>query len=375
MKAFQTLDQSLRRNLLILFTAGLLFWACMAALLPTLPLYAESIGAKKQQIGLVMGSFAIGLLICRPVLGRLVDQRGRKAVLLLGITVAAIAPVGYALVKSVYGLMALRAFHGISIAAFTTAYSTLITDFAPVNKRGEIIGYMSLVNPIGMAIGPAVGGTLQADFGYIPLFTFSTLLAVLSLGCAYFVKCPPLDHHQAGNNTKFNTFEVLLSPRVRVPTLVMLMIGLAFGTLSTYVPLFIKSIQIDFNPGLFYTCAAITSFSSRVITGRISDRVGRGLFVTIGITCYCLSMFMIWQANTPLDFILAALVEGGGAGIMIPMLVVMMADRSHPQERGRIFSLCIGGFDVGIATAGPTLGLIAERSGYRNMFSWLELSP
>ena len=118
----------------------------MASLLPTLPLYIEHVGASKQQIGIVMGSFAIGLLLCRPYLGRMADERGRKLVLIIGVLAAALAPLGYAVVKSIPLLMALRAFHGISIAAFTTAYSALVTDIAPPDKRGEIIGNMSLVN-------------------------------------------------------------------------------------------------------------------------------------------------------------------------------------------------------------------------------------
>lgn len=378
MKAFQTLDKPLQRDLLILFTAGLLFWSCMASLLPTLPQYAGHIGASKQNIGLIMGSFAIGLLLFRPRLGQMVDQSGRKPVLLLGIVVAAIAPVGYWLAKTVPLLILLRAFHGISIAAFTTAYSTLIADLAPENKRGEVIGYMSLVNPIGMAIGPAAGGLIQKNIGYKELFGFATFLAVLSFVCAYFIKCPPVitkpktEVNQIESTqiepTKFNALGILFSPRVRIPTFVMFMVGIAFGTLSTFVPLFIESLKIDFNPGFFYTCAAITSFSARLVTGKISDRIGRGLFVTVGIICYCLSMFMLWQASSQLDFILAALVEGAGGGIMLPMIITIMTDRSQPQERGRIFALCVGGFDVGIAIAGPTLGLIAERSGYPDMF-------
>lgn len=50
-----------------------------------------------------------------------------------------------------------RAFHGVSIAAFTTGYSALVVDLSPPKQKGELIGYMSLAVPIGMAIGPAMG--------------------------------------------------------------------------------------------------------------------------------------------------------------------------------------------------------------------------
>lgn len=370
MNAFYTLDSQLRRNLLVLFAAGLLFWSSMASLLPTLPLYIEDVGASKQQIGLVMGSFAIGLLLCRPYLGRMADERSRKLVLIIGVLAAALAPLGYAAVKSIPLLMVLRAFHGISIAAFATAYSVLVTDIAPPDKRGEIIGYMSLVNPVGMAIGPALGSYLQTSFGYIPLFLLATGLAVLGLLCTLQVASPPLERQLGSESSGSNFWQILLSPRVRILTVVMLLVGLTFGTLSTFVPLFIKSIKIDFNAGLFYSTAAITSFSIRLLIGKLSDRIGRGLFITIGIACYTISMFLLWQANSPTSFLIAALVEGAGGGTLIPMVVATVADRSQPQERGRMFAICIGGFDVGLAVAGPVFGSVGEQLGYRNMFGF-----
>ncbi|MBD0363110.1 MAG: MFS transporter, partial [Coleofasciculus sp. C3-bin4] len=60
MKVLSTLEPQQRKNLLVLFAAGLLFWASLGSLLPTLPLYVEDVGGTTQQIGLVMGSFAIG---------------------------------------------------------------------------------------------------------------------------------------------------------------------------------------------------------------------------------------------------------------------------------------------------------------------------
>ncbi|MFM5959404.1 MAG: MFS transporter, partial [Dolichospermum sp.] len=98
------------------------------------------------------------------------DHQGRKIVLLIGMFVVAIAPLGYLVVKSVIPLMLIRAFHGISIAAFATAYTALVADITPEHRRGEVVGYMSLVSPLGVGLGPAIGGFLQATAGYTPLF-------------------------------------------------------------------------------------------------------------------------------------------------------------------------------------------------------------
>jgi MFS family permease len=367
-------DFQLRRdNLLVLFTAGLLYWCSMASLLPTLPLYLDSVGASKQQIGTVMGSFAIGLLLFRPLLGRLADQRGRKIVLFIGMLVAAITPVGYLFVKSIPLLFLLRTFHGISIAAFSSGFTALVADLAPQEKRSEIISYMTLVNPLGMAIGPILGAYLQVGFGYKILFLIATELALVALLGTLQVLTPPVQSPQQHINKDRRFLQTLISPRVRVPVLVLLLVGVAFGTLSTFVPLFMKSIQVNLNAGWFYSVGAISSFSVRMFASRVSDRLGRGLFITFSLVSYTLAMVMLWQANNPASFLLAALLEGAGGGTLIAMIATIMADRSQPRERGRIFALCIAGFDFGIAIAGPILGSVAEHLGYRTMFGYASL--
>jgi len=370
LNVFRTLDAHLQRNLLVLFTAGLLFWSSLASLLPTLPLYIEDVGATKQQIGLVMGCFAIGLLLFRSLLGRLADQHSRKIVLLIGMSAVAIAPLGYIMVQSIPLLMVIRAFHGISIAAFTTGYSALVADIAPVRNRGEVIGYMSLVNPIGLALGPALGGYLQAWAGYTPLFLLSAGLGILGLCCTAQVLNPQVSIDRQVKTLDNHFWRLLSSPRVRVPAIVLLLVGLTFGTMSTFVPLFIKSVGVELNAGLFYTAAAIASFSVRLIAGRASDRYGRGLFITISLIFYTVAMLFLWTANSASIFLLAATLEGIGAGILIPMVATVLVDRAMPQERGRIFGVCMVGFDLGIAIAGPVLGLLAEQVGYRNMFGF-----
>lgn len=375
MKIFRDIEPQPRRSLLTLFTAGLLFWSSMASLLPTLPLYVQSVGGTKQQIGFVMGAFAIGLLLSRAQLGKLADSRGRKIVLLVGASVAAIAPVGYLLAQSIPLLLLIRAFHGISIAAFTTAYSALVTDLSPPGKRGELIGYMSLVSPIGLAFGPAIGGFVQAWVGYTPLFAMSATFAAT----AVFFTCKIAEPNFA-ELTKFDSlsedknspkyWQMLWNRRVRIPALVLLLVGLVFGTLSSFMPLFIQETKANLNPGLFYSTAAIASFGMRAVTGRASDKYGRGLFISGGLICYALSMLLLYLANNSGAFLISALVEGCGGGTVMPMMVTLMSDRCEPHERGRLFSLCIGGFDLGLAMAGPTLGFVAEQVGYRNMFGF-----
>lgn len=374
MKVFSSLDPQTRRDLLILFVSGLFFWCGISTLLGTVPLYVESVGATRQQVGLVMGSFSVGLLGSKFWFGPLADVRGRKLVLILGAIVAATAPLCYLWANSVPLLIAVRAFHGISIAGFTIGYSALVVDLSPESRRGELIGYMGLVVPIGTALGPALGSFVQEWGGYVPLFVSSGGLGALTLMGVFLVSEPDRslqeDRTETSQTEGSQSFWQILSSRaVLVPTIVMLTAGSIFGTIVAFLPLYLRELEIDFSPGWFFTVVAIASFLVRWPTGRASDRYGRGVFITISLVCYCLCMLLLWTARSESGVLLAALFEGSAAGIIFPSVVALITDRCSPSARGKFFSICTGGFDLGLAIAGPIFGSVAEDQGYRNMFA------
>ena len=391
MRVFATFSPALRWNLGILFCAGLCFWAGLAGLLPTLPLFIETLGATGSQIGVVMASFAVGLLVTRPWLSRLADEQGRKLVLMIGIVAIAIAPFLYLLaillppltweivwgdrIFTINGLLVLmmvfRAFHGLSIAAFVVAYSALVIDISPPANRGELIGYMSLVNPIGMALGPALGGfLLEWSDSFFVAFLVMGVAGILGVFLVSLVKetyqPAPQDKTKAQPKPLF--WRLLWTPRVRTPAVILLLVGLAFGTLSTFVPLFVRETGLELNVGLIYTASAIASFTIRLLVGRASDRHGRGRFITVSLLLYTLAMAVFWQAESPTVFLIAGLIQGGAAGTLIPMIAALMGDRSQPDERGKIFGLAMVGFDIGIALAGPLFGTFADWASYRDCF-------
>ena len=383
---FVTLEPSLRRNLVAMFVAGLCFWAGLAGLLPALPLYIEQFGANGQQIGLVMASFAIGLLTMRPLMARMTDEQGRKPVLIIGLLAIAIAPLLYWLVPlmpsitweiSLVGhrwliqspivlMMVFRAFHGLSIASFVTAYSALVADLAPPNQRGELIGYMSLVNPIGMALGPALGGYLQAGSGFTHVFVLMAMLGMIGVGCAITITEPKREVVNVRRKAAF--WSLLWMPAVRIPAVMLLLVGLAFGGLATFVPLYARESNFALNIGLIYTASALASFGIRLLVGRASDRYCRGPFITLGLMFYTVSMIALWLAHSESAVLLAAAVQGMGGGMLIPMVAALMADRSTSADRGLMFGLCLTGFDVGIALAGPVMGQVADLTSYRDIF-------
>lgn len=380
MGAIARLSLSTRRSLMFLFAGGLCFWACMASMLPVFPLYLKDLSATAQELGIVMGSFAIGLLAFRPFMGQLADSRGRKIVLLIGILVAAIAPVLYLLIPNKYLLIGVRIFHGLSIAGFATAFSALIADISPPQHRGEVIGTMTLTNPIGMAIGPLLGDWMLKQEGYAACFWLASTLASLSFLFATQVQAPKLpqftdsvprgsrlaDRQTAPATASY--FQLLWSDTLRIPTFTMLVVGSAFGILSAFVPLYLRENAVEVTASVFYSSAAVMSFAMRAIAGKQSDRFGRGRFITMGMAAYGISMAILWLAHGDKWVIASGMIEGIGGGLFLPVTIALITDRATPELRGRVFSLCISGFDLGIFLAGPLLGGVADQIGYRGLF-------
>ncbi|WP_439637812.1 MFS transporter [Gloeomargarita lithophora] len=357
-------------NLGRLFGSALLFWLGLTLLLPTLPLYLDEVlGASDSQIGWVIGAFALGMLLFREPVGRLTDERGRKLGIQIGLIVLATAPLGYLWLEGIPALLVLRTYHGLSVAAFATGYLALVTDLAPAAQRGQVLGYMTLAQPVGVALGPAIGGFLADQGQYELIFSLSALLGGLSwVVCTWGVREPERERVPASRSASWG---LLLTPRLRTPALVFLLVGLLFGSLQIFIPLFIKRQGIPMNPGLFYTAVAVASFSVRLALGQAADRWGRGRLITVSLGCYWLAMVTLWWAQGVPWLLLAGGFEGIGAGLLIPGMAALIADRSHARERGRSFGLCLGGFDLGIALAGPVLGNLAAQLGLREVFGGL----
>jgi MFS family permease len=162
--------------------------------------------------------------------------------------------------------------------------------------------------------------------------------------------------------------KLLVSPPLRIPSLVLLLIGFGFGAVHTFIPLLIRESGVDLNAGWFFTVAAMASFMVRLVTGRGSDRYGRGLFITGSLIVYGVSIFLISIAQSPQSFLLVGFLEGAGSGALLPIMIALISDRSFSHQRGQVFAISISGLDLGIAIAGSILGSLFEQIGYSGIF-------
>jgi MFS family permease len=370
MQVLQKMEPVAQRHLLRLFLTALLFWMGAAILLPTIPTHLQNEGFNQSAIGFIIGAYAIGLLLVRPSLGKIADRQGRRRVLLIGGLVAATAPLGYLVLHGFWPLFLLRAYHGLSIAAFTTAYIALAADLAPPEQRGQVMGYMGLANPIGVALGPAIAGYLLGmPNSYTAIFSISAGLGLASLALSYSLTEKPRPAIDRPPSSTFTSILYTLKrPELAVPTGVLFLLGFPFGALHTFMPLYLKSLGNVLNPGVFYTVAALASFCARFLFGQLTDRYGRGIFIFFSLLGYGMAMGLLTVATTGPVFFVAACLEGLSIGTLLPTTIALLTDRCPPDLRGTVFSIGLAGLDLGIAIAAPVFGNLATAHGYPQIF-------
>lgn len=354
----------LTTQLILNWITRILFFVSLSALLPTLPNYLKDIGGNTSQIGIVMSAFAFGVLIFRPLVGKQVDNVGRKTILLLGIIIFVISPVLYIYIRSINTLLPIRVFHGLGLAAFGTASITLITDAAPVKNRGEVISYTGMVNTIAFALGPIIGSFLGDKWGYNVLFGFVSGISIACLFTSLFLH---ETKSEKSSRSDVNYWQTIKQRRIMVSSSIILLVGLVHGGVMFYIPLFLKE-NISINIGLFFAVYGTAAFLIRMFVGPASDRLGRGPFMVFSLALLTAGVLTLSQATGVAMMFLSAVLYGLGFGSHQPTLTALVADNTTEATRGKIFSFYYGGFDLGISIAGLLLGAVADHYGIKNMF-------
>ena len=90
--------------------------------------------------------------------GSLSDRIGRKKVIVLGTSVAAIVVGLYSLSNNTWYLAALHGIHGIAAAATVAPAIAMIADHAEKKNRGRQMGWFDYSTLLGYIMGAVVGG-------------------------------------------------------------------------------------------------------------------------------------------------------------------------------------------------------------------------
>lgn len=143
-------------------------------------LKAQSAGYNAQTVILLYFAYNLVASILAWPSGRLSDKIGRRALLVSGYTLFGLVYIGFALFTSQAAMLALFVVYGAYTAFTSGAERALITELAPPNLKGTLLGMHATL--VGIALLPAsvFAGILWNAFGAAAPFWFGGCLGLLA---------------------------------------------------------------------------------------------------------------------------------------------------------------------------------------------------
>jgi MFS family permease len=345
--------------------ANLFFFAGFQWTFATLPGYVQEIGGDAAQIGLAFGLFSLSAVAARPGTGWLVDRWGRKPMLLVGAAIFTLSPVLYALTHSVWPFMVIRVFHGVGIAAFTTAYTTLVADLAPPARRGEGMGLSGVTNNLGMLFAPALGVYAQATWGYAAHFWISAGITAVSLLLLLPIREP--GRNAPRRTSSPNLWTVARMRPVWAAAFGITGLAVAYGAVLSFLPPFAAERGLSL-AGAYFTAFALSMMLAQAPAGWLSDRVGRRAVAIPGMILVVPAMVWLAQARTDAALLVAGAAFGLSWGLARVGLDTAVVDAVSSEARGTAVGFLYTCFDLGVGAGSFGLGVVAQAQGYAAAF-------
>ncbi|KKI90465.1 MFS transporter [Bacillus sp. SA1-12] len=329
-------------------------------LYPTLPLFITQIGGNESQVGLAMGTFMLSAVIFRPIVGGLLDRFGRLPFIIGGLILFAFSMYIYNWVGGLVVLMGLRILHGMSWAISTTSILTAITDMIPSSRRGEGLGWSGMATTLAMAIGPMLGIWVTQNLSYHALFLMAVGFSVTALLLMIRIKIP---FQPQSNSRKIELFEKSILP----VTLTVFFLFIAYGGITTFVPLFAES--IDVNSGTFFLIYAATLVLIRPTAGKLSDRYGESFVIGPALIVTILALIVLGFSTGLFGVLLSAVLYGIGFGSAQPALQAATIRLVLPDRTGVANASFSTATDLGIGLGAMILGWISQQTSYQVLFT------
>jgi MFS transporter, DHA1 family, multidrug resistance protein len=364
------------RSFVLICTVGILcFISYNMVRMPALSLFAESLGASPERIGLIVSISTITGVLLKLPSGALSDIYGRRFLLRIGVVAFGLPPFLYPFITDLDALTALRFLHGMATAMFAPSALATVAELYR-ERRGAALGTYTACTQSGSLLGPFLGGylihTAGFDTAFVTAGVFGCVAMVLFYSLHLDVAVPPRTEEGAGAvlSEMWKGFAaVVKNKKVLITSMTDAAKMIANGALMAFLPLY--GVSVGLNPGevgMLFTVQAFTSFFSKPIMGRISDRVGRQPLIILGL-CICAVTFVCipYVAMFPILLMLSA-GFGFGEAVVSSSSSALVADSSEYKRLGAGLGMQGTIMDIGHASGPLLAGLLIARMSYGSAF-------
>lgn len=351
-------------NFIRLVITNLLMAIAFYFMTPVMPLFiADVFDGSTQQVGLIMFAFTITAILMRPFAGYVLDMSSRHRVYLLAFAMFLVLFLGYAFIPIFSLVVAVRFVHGTTWGVMNTAANTIVADITPTNRRGEAFGFFGLSMTIAMAFGPMLGMWIVGKSSYMVLFLCAVAFCVVGWLNVSLLKLPPIKP-----NRQPLVFSNLFEKSALSVSILALLTELPYGGMLSFIALYGREIGIE-NTGLFFLLLAIGVGISRVLSGRLFDRIGPQIVAPCGMLLLIVGLLAVSFWQTSIGFHLSGTLMGFGFGVLSPTMQAMANRGVAPQRRGAANSTYLMCFDSGIGLGMLFFGALIGTLGYSATFA------
>ena len=343
--------------------------------MPVLALFAESLGASPERIGLIVSVSTLTGVFLKLPSGALSDIYGRRMLLRVGVIAFGVPPFFYPFISDLDVLTLLRLSHGLATAIFAPSALATVAELYR-ERRGAALGTYTACTQSGALLGPFIGGYLVFASGFSSSFLTAGVFGCIAIVMFYSLQLPspPTRVHDKklasvwaemwkGFSIVARNRKVLITSSTDAAKMI------ANGALMAFLPLYGVSVGLNAaEVGLLFTVQSLTSFISKPIMGRVSDRVGRHPLIFLGLLM-CAATFVCIPHVTGLA-VLLVLSSGFGFGeaVVTSSSSAFVADSSEFKTLGAGMGMqgTIG--DIGHASGPLLAGVLIAQMSYADAF-------
>ncbi|MBD8893426.1 multidrug effflux MFS transporter [Roseibium litorale] len=333
--------------------------------LPSLSGMMQAFGATAAEVQLTMSLPFVAIALAQLVLGPLSDRYGRRPVVLIGMAVYTLGSVLCLLAPTVELLIAARIVQAVGGSAGLTLARAIVRDLYDRDRAASMIGYVTMGMTVGPTFGPAIGGFLDASYGWRGGFWLMLILGASVLAASFLTLHETNKvraHGTAGVQGLVRNYRSL----IREPVFWAFALTACFTSSVYFAYLggtpFIAAGQLGMRPeemGFYFMFVGLGYFVGNGISGRVASRVGLvpmvvtgTVFPTLAIACLVIGT-MVMGIRSELMLFLPMVLVGLGNGLCLPS-AMSGAVSVRPDLAGSASGL-IGSLQVGMGAVSSTL--------------------